>query len=71
MLDLETNISVDMSLNNPLALIKSTFIKVVDYHFINKTFLVLIKHFASCQVLLKKADFPTGHVLLGIHFLYL
>lgn len=70
--DPKSGIHVDISLNNPLGPLNSAFIKaVVDFHFINKMFLVLIKHFATCQGLNEKeGGLPNyGHVLLGIHVL--
>lgn len=70
--DVESKIRVDVSLNNPMAPLDAAFVKaVVNFHFMNKMFLVLIKYFAICQRLNEKEDgLPnSGHVLLGIHIL--
>lgn len=71
--DIESEIHVDLSLNNPLALISCAFVKaVVDFHFMEKMLLILIKHFATCHGLNnKKWGLPNiGHIYLGVHVLH-
>lgn len=70
--DMKSQIHVDVSLNNPLASLSCAFVKaVVDFHFMEKMLLLLIKHFATCQDLNnKKKGLPnTGHIYLGVHVL--
>ncbi|XP_074332440.1 poly(A) RNA polymerase cid11-like [Apium graveolens] len=72
-LDVESGIHVDLSLNNPLAPISCAFVKaIVDFHFMEKMLLVLIKYFATCHDLNnKKKGLPnTGHIYLGVHVLH-